>query len=62
MARFQLNEKIVLVTGGGSGIGAAICRATAEQGARVVVAELDANRGRQVVADLGDTAMSSKPT
>ncbi|MBV8715481.1 MAG: glucose 1-dehydrogenase [Chloroflexi bacterium] len=57
MARFQLNEKIVLVTGGGSGIGAAICRATAEQGARVVVAELDANRGRQVVADLGDTAM-----
>jgi 2-keto-3-deoxy-L-fuconate dehydrogenase len=56
VARFRLDDKVLLVTGGGSGIGAAICRAGVEQGARVLVAELDAERGKRVADDLGEGA------
>jgi NAD(P)-dependent dehydrogenase (short-subunit alcohol dehydrogenase family) len=54
VVRFRLDQRVVLVTGGGSGIGAAICRASADQGARVVVAELDESRGAQIAHALGD--------
>ena len=47
----------MLVTGGGSGIGAAICHAITEQGACVAVAEIDADRGERVATDLGDSAL-----
>jgi NAD(P)-dependent dehydrogenase (short-subunit alcohol dehydrogenase family) len=54
VARFRLDGKAALVTGGGSGIGAAICRAYAEQGARVLVAEVNQDSGRQVADELGE--------
>jgi NAD(P)-dependent dehydrogenase (short-subunit alcohol dehydrogenase family) len=57
VARFRLDNKVVLVTGGGSGIGAAICRASAEQGARVVVAEIDTPKGQGVASELGEAAL-----
>jgi 2-keto-3-deoxy-L-fuconate dehydrogenase len=56
VSRFRLDNKVVLVTGGGSGIGAAICHASVEQGARVMVAEIDATRGQAVASELGDSA------
>jgi len=54
---FRLDGKVALVTGGGSGIGAATCRAFAEQGAHVVVADVNEAGGSQVARDLGDAAM-----
>src|SRR5947209_10354364 len=38
----RLEGRVVIVTGGGHGIGKAYCRAVAQEGARVVVAEIDA--------------------
>lgn len=45
----QLDGRVAVVTGGASGIGAACCRRFAREGARVVVADLDA-AGAQAVA------------
>ncbi len=45
-----------LVVGGASGLGAATARALHERGARVVVADLDAQRGEALVAQLGEGA------
>ena len=53
----RLDGKIVLVSGGASGIGAATCRTAAREGASVVVADRDSARGTQVAADIGADAM-----
>jgi len=50
MKRFE--GKVAAVTGGGSGIGAAICRRLAAEGATVVVLDLSLDRAHEVVADL----------
>jgi meso-butanediol dehydrogenase/(S,S)-butanediol dehydrogenase/diacetyl reductase len=47
--------RVALVTGGASGIGAASAAAFAAEGARVVVADLDRERGPAVARDIGGT-------
>jgi len=46
-------DRVVLVTGGASGIGAASSAAFAAEGARVVVADVDRERGPQVADAIG---------
>jgi NAD(P)-dependent dehydrogenase (short-subunit alcohol dehydrogenase family) len=53
----------VVVTGGGSGIGAALCRAFAGAGARgVVVADVNEQGARAVAAEVGGTAVVTDVT
>jgi NAD(P)-dependent dehydrogenase (short-subunit alcohol dehydrogenase family) len=47
-----------VITGGASGIGEATARLFVREGARVVIADLDDDRGRRIAADLGDGARS----
>jgi NAD(P)-dependent dehydrogenase (short-subunit alcohol dehydrogenase family) len=47
----------VVVTGGGSGIGAALCRRFAAEGARVVVNDINAGAAAGVAASIGGTAI-----
>ena len=46
----RLKNKVAIVTGGGAGIGEAISARFAQEGARVVVAELSRTRGESTVA------------
>ncbi len=50
-----LATRVAFVTGGGSGIGAAIARRLASEGACVVVADRDAASAEKVAAELGTT-------
>jgi L-fucose dehydrogenase len=48
----ELKDKVVIVTGGAKGIGAAIVRACSSEGAIPVIADRDAEAGRQLQAEL----------
>ena len=49
----QLNGKTAIVTGGASGFGAGICKAFAAAGARVMVADINADGAAAVAGTLG---------
>src|SRR4249920_2538353 len=53
MARMSLEGAAAIVTGGASGIGEASARQLAALGARVVVADLQEERGESVARELG---------
>lgn len=49
----ELSGKVVVVTGGAAGMGAAMCRRFAAEGALVVVSDLDAAGTERLAAELG---------
>ena len=50
----RLDGKVAIVTGGAGGIGRAIAQRYAAEGARVVVADVDAARAEEVAAGIGE--------
>ncbi|GAA2632578.1 SDR family oxidoreductase [Actinomadura fulvescens] len=54
-----MKDRIVVVTGAGRGLGLEIARAVGAAGARVVVAERDAERAEAAVADLIDEGIEA---
>jgi meso-butanediol dehydrogenase/(S,S)-butanediol dehydrogenase/diacetyl reductase len=57
----RVQDRVVIVTGGAGGIGAAACHAIAAEGGRIVVADLDAGAAQAVadaIVENGGTATS----
>jgi len=52
----RIEGSVALVTGGASGLGEATVRRLVSQGARVVIVDLNADRGKRLAAELGDAA------
>ena len=55
----RLENKVTIVTGGGKGIGAAICAAFSMEGARVVVADIDRAAAKEVAQSLQQAGRSA---
>jgi len=58
----DIEDKVVIVTGGGKGIGRVYCRELAKAGCKVVAADIDANGNAETVSEinaLGGTAISA---
>src|SRR3989441_3020481 len=55
----RLDGRIVIITGGGHGIGRAYAKRLAEEGAKIVIAELDGPAGERVAAELGGLAVQT---
>lgn len=60
MTRKRFENKVAVITGGASGIGAATARLLAREGAHIVLADLNDNGGHSIAADLGPTALAVK--
>lgn len=52
----RLRDKTAIVTGAAQGTGEVIARRFAEEGAKVVLADVQVDRGRAVAAEIGDAA------
>ena len=53
----RLKDKVAIITGAGQGIGEAYARRFAREGARVVVADINAEKGGAVAASIGGDAV-----
>lgn len=55
----NLRGKVAVVTGGGSGLGAALCRGLAAEGAQVVAVDQHLDRAASVAAETGGLAVAA---
>ena len=53
----KLKDKVAIITGAGQGIGEAYAHRFAKEGAKVVVADINEEKGRAVAASIGGDAV-----
>jgi NAD(P)-dependent dehydrogenase (short-subunit alcohol dehydrogenase family) len=58
----RLEDRTAVITGGCSGIGLATARRFADEGAHVVIGDLDTNNGSRLAAELGGTFVETNVT
>ncbi len=57
----ELTGQVTLITGGGSGLGAALCRTLAAAGARVVCADINLDNAEKVTSALQEEGLDAQP-
>jgi len=58
----RLKDKVAVVTGGGSGFGAGIAQRFAQEGARVIVNDINAQAGSRVAREIGGSFVQADVT
>ena len=58
MPRYDLNQRVALITGGARGIGLATARALTARGARVALVDLDSDELDSAAAQLGTDTLA----
>jgi NAD(P)-dependent dehydrogenase (short-subunit alcohol dehydrogenase family) len=53
----QIEDKVFVVTGGGSGLGAAVARLLVAEGGKIIIADVNVSAGQAVAAELGASAL-----
>lgn len=61
MADSRLKDRVAIVTGGGAGIGAVLCRGLAEHGAKVVIAEINEVALQRTAEELAEEGFEVLP-
>jgi 3-oxoacyl-[acyl-carrier protein] reductase len=56
-----IENRIAIVTGGGGGIGGAIARCCAHEGAKLAVVDIDPNAARAIASELADRGVDTLP-
>ncbi len=56
----RLQDKVAIITGGASGIGEAAVRIFAREGARIVIADIQEEKGKALAKEVGDRAFFQK--
>ena len=52
--KVNLSDQVAVVTGGAAGIGRAIASVLAENGAQVIIVDIDAERARNTAREISD--------
>ena len=55
----RLKDKVIIVTGGANGLGRVYCNHMAEEGAKLVIVDLDIKAGRELEAELNEKNKNS---
>ena len=58
----RLQDRVAVITGGGSGIGAATAHRFAEEGAKIVIADMDETSGKAVADQVGGVFVKTNVT